>query len=778
MMDNSINEPRQLPAQHGSSGLVRAAEVMYRDVAPVTTISDKGPESGLVEYWRVIVRHRGTVALVCVLGGLAGFLLTLPQTPVYRAHTTIEVQGLNENFLNMKDVSPTSGGSLDPSNDILTQVKLIESQSLRERAVEKMKAHPPIAPIKVTNDRLAVWKKALRLRSAEPPKWDTALGMAAGSLAVRASGTTRIIDVASESTDPAVAADFANTLVNEFIEQDLESRLTSTGRTSEWLGRQLDDLKIKLEKSEDQLQTYAEAVGLQLAGTETKTGERENIANSKLKELQTEMLNAQGERVKAQSRYELISSAPVDSLPQVLDDTSLKTYQEKSADLRRQLAELATTFTANNPKVVRVQAQIDEVENALRRERSNVVSRIKNEYEAAVRRESLISIDYNAQLKLVNGQSSKAVHYDILKREADTNHQIYEAMLQKVKEAGIASAMRSSNYRIVDPAKPPGGPFKPNVSQSSMIGTLGGLLVGVLFVLVRERADRSLQQPGDAAHFLNVPELGVIPSDTAGSAARLYNGRSSDSTSVVPSVTDFEDVALATFKRRPSLLAESFHDTLTSILFSGQNGIQARVIALTSAAPSEGKTTVTSNLAAALADINQKVLLIDADMRRPRLHHVFGVSNDEGLSTLLKDQTPISGRPGSPIVMETEVPGLCILTSGPAISNASNLLYSPRLAELLRAARAEFDYVLIDTPPMLQIADARIIAQHCDSVIMVVRAGKTTRDAAKAAREKFQKDGTPVLGVILNDWIPGQNGYGYDSKYYDRYAKYYNVKRD
>jgi len=350
-------------------------------------------------------------------------------------------------------------------------------------------------------------------------------------------------------------------------------------------------------------------------------------------------------------------------------------------------------------------------------------------------------------------------------------------MLQKVKEASIASAMRASNYRIVDPAKPPGGPYKPNPTQSATTGSLGGLVLGILFVLVRERADRSLQQPGDAAHFLNLPELGVIPSDRAGTAARLYGAHSAVSLAAAQS-NEAQEVALATFKRRPSLMAESFHDTLTSILFSGQNGIQPQVIVMCSASPSEGKTTVSSNLAAALAEINQKVLLIDADMRRPRLHHIFGVANDEGLSTILKNHTPILGRPKPPLVVETEVPGLCLMPSGPAVSNASNLLYSPRLAELLRATRSEFDYVLIDTPPMLQLADARIMSQHCDTVILVVRAGKTTRDAARAARQKFQQDGTPILGIVLNDWIPGLNGYGYDSKYYDRYAKYFNVKRE
>ena len=163
-------------------------------------------------------------------------------------------------------------------------------------------------------------------------------------------------------------------------------------------------------------------------------------------------------------------------------------------------------------------------------------------------------------------------------------------------------------------------------------------------------------------------------------------------------------------------------------------------------------------------------------MRRPRQHGIFGTSNSEGLSTLLKSNTPILGCPKAPLLTATMVSSLSLVPSGPAVSNAANLLYSPRFAELIRAARGEFDYVLIDTPPMLQIADARIIAQHCDTVILVVRAGRTTRDAARIAKQKFQQDGTPILGTILNDWSPGVNGYGYDAKYYDRYAKYYNAQ--
>jgi len=232
-------------------------------------------------------------------------------------------------------------------------------------------------------------------------------------------------------------------------------------------------------------------------------------------------------------------------------------------------------------------------------------------------------------------------------------------------------------------------------------------------------------------------------------------------------------VALATLKRKPSMLAESFQNALTSILFSAHHGERPRMMAVTSAGPSEGKSTVVSNLAIALAQINQRVLIVDADMRRPRVHQIFGVSNEIGLSTLLNERSAVRARPQSAYFVETEVPGLVVLPSGPIATNASNLLYSPRLAELLGALRSEFDSILIDTPPMLHLADARVLGQHCDSVILVVRAGRTTRDAALAALKKLEQDGTSVLGTILNDWDPTGGAVGYGGTYYRGYSKYY-----
>lgn len=768
------NNPKHLPGGGGPPMVPdRPVEVM-QPAYYQPAYDDAASGGGLLEYWRLAIRNRWTLATAGVLGALLGFLYTVPQTPIYQASTTVEVQGLNENFLNMGNYSPTTPGySYDPSYDITTQIKLMESGAVKKRAMDRLLKQGG-APYAYPVGRFEAWKQALGLGQAEAVTKETAVAAAAGSLTIKASGTTRIVEVLCDSPDPRLAADFANAIVAEFIEESLDARWRTTEKTGEYLTRQLQDLKIKLEKSEDELQQYASAVGLQLTASDSKDGGKENVAEERFRALQSELLKAQAERMAAQSKYEMANASPAEALPQVLDDATLREYQSKLVDLKRQLAELNTTLMPANPKVQRVQAQIEEIEGALRREQSNVVRRLGNDYQSALRREQLLLAETNVQSRLVSVQAAKSVHYNILKREVDTNRSMYESMLQKVKEAGIASAMRASTYRVVDAAQAPSAPYRPRPGRMAFFGLLGGLVLGFGFVILRERADRTLQQPGDLTLYLNLPELGVIPSGKTAVTERLA-GRGA--AALLPGKGGEADkLELVTWKRKPSLIAESFRATLTSILLSGQNGERPRVIALTSAGPSEGKTTAASNLAIALAETNRRVLLVDADMRRPRLHAVFDLANDEGLSTLLQAKDPLKGRSLPASVRQTEVPGLFLLTSGPPSGNASNLMYSPRLSELIELFREQFDTVLVDTPPMLHLADARLLARYCDTVILVVRAGKTSRDMALAARQRFLEDGTPILGTILVDWSPGRNGVGYGSKYYDGNSKYYGKK--
>jgi capsular exopolysaccharide synthesis family protein len=728
-------------------------------------LEDQG--SGLLEYWHMLRRRKGTLVLIACLGLLAAVLVTLPQTPVYQARTTIEIQNLNENFLNMRDVSQTAneGGSNPAESDLQTQISILQSESVLSQVIAKLDLGKKLAAEK-NQGRLSAWRQALHLPQSKPASTVAdILPLVARNLKVRVQANTRLVEILYDSTDPLLAAAIANTLTAEFIRQNLDSRWQTTQKTGEWLTAQMEDVRIKLEKSEEQLQAYARAAGLMF------TSEKDNVADEKLRQLQQELSRAQADRVIRQSKYELATTASADSLPEVLDDPTLKDYQVKLTDLRRQLAELSSTLTPSHPSVKKIQAQVSTLEAALAQTRANVTHRIQNEFESAQRRERLLAASYDAQARVITEQSARVTHYNILKREVDNNRQLYDSMLQHVKEAGIASALHASNVRVVDPARPPARPYKPSLLLNSMLGLFAGGFLGIAFIVMRSRADRSIQAPGEASLYLDVPELGVIPSaDAALSRSFAYYRQARGAETKKPEKENLKSpVELVTWQKRPSALADSFRSTLASILYSGENGNRPRVVALTSAGPREGKTTVASNLALAVAEIGRRVLLIDGDLRKPRLHEIFHVSNAWGLSDLLEGTKPPEG-------LEAMVIGTCyrdlyLLPAGSVASSISNLLHSPRALELLQRMRQQFDMVIIDTPPMLQMSDARVLGKLADGVILVVRSARTTKETVAAAGQRLAEDGTRVLGTVLNEWDPrnaSHAGYGYGYQSYSR----------
>ncbi len=336
--------------------------------------------------------------------------------------------------------------------------------------------------------------------------------------------------------------------------------------------------------------------------------------------------------------------------------------------------------------------------------RVDILKRIRNEYDEAVRKENLLTTDYASQRSVVTGEGGKGIQYGILKREVESNRQLYDAMLQQLQQSSLASALRASNIQVVDPAKPPTHPYKPDVESSAGIGLLSGLVLGAAFVVMQERADRSIQDPGETQIFLNLPELGVIPADDTGTRFRLRfagskkvtadavnGGKNGQGCEPLANSHLGSRVELISWQRKPSIVAESFRATLVSILFSGENGSRPRVMVVTSAGPAEGKSTVVSNLGIAIAEVNQKTLLIDADLRKPRQHDIFNLKNDKGLSELLRSKDPVSTFLEGGIIQETDIPDLYVLTSGAASSAATSLLYSNRMPELIQKLRTEFE---------------------------------------------------------------------------------------
>jgi capsular exopolysaccharide synthesis family protein len=688
-----------------------------RPVRPAATAGANEPLS-LGQLLAPLRRRWGTVALMALCGMALALFIGFEQDPVYQATALLELQGINDDFLHLRELAPaTSENLLEPY--LQTQIKVLQSSELQARVAEKLKLRD--------RDEFRAspsWGAGL-FRTAVPPGRDQLLRELSRHLTVRVSGQSRVIEVLAESRDPRLASDLANAVSTEYVEYTVARRAINSRNTSEWLGDQLRDLKTNLEGSEEAMQRYARQEGL------LYTSETNNVAESKLQQLQEALSKAQAARMEEQARYERASASPADALPEVLDDGTLRDYQVKLTDLRRQSAELMSTLTPEHYRVQEVGAQIAELETALNRRRASVLGRTRNQYDSAVRREKLEAAAYAAQAGLVGQQAAKSVRYKSLKQEADSNRRLYESMLQKVKETGIASAVRATNVQVLNAATVPGIPARPNLPLYSAAGLLVGLAAGMTWVFARGNGGVRIRMPGEAASFLGYPELGAVP------YAREAAGGEEESCRAKPD----------------SPVAEAIRGALASVLLAAPAGQRSRVLVVTSASPGEGKTTIASNLAAALAETNQRVLLVDGHLRQPRLHGLFNVPNTGGLSSLLGDTASRLRHRAAERCVATDVEGLFLLPAGDGGTSMANRLYSPRLPQLLECLREQFDAVVVDAAP-LSLLDARPLARAADGVVLVIGARQTSQNAAQEALRRLQEDGTPVLGTVLNDCGP------------------------
>jgi capsular exopolysaccharide synthesis family protein len=716
---------------------------------------DPNERSQRFDLWGALRPRLPWIVAIVTLGSIGGFAFSASQTPIYQAHVSLEIQNPNVGPINLPIADMQAEEA--PEAYLPTQALILQSRTLQQKVYAKLasqKLSKPHAPGKTGILRGLLGKKKLTSPTDVPPV----------EVKINIENNTRIVELVCDSEDPEIASRYANTLANEYIDSNLQARWDAITQAREWLAQQLEETRKKLQDSESQLTEYGQASNLMF------TGDKESAEQDKLKEVQAALSEAQSARIEKQSAYQIASSTPADSVPQVLDNARLSEYQAQIADLRRQLAELTAQYTPQHPKVLKLQAQIDQLESTFNTERGNVLVRIRSEYQAALMRENLLTAAYRKQAQLVSDQTQQTIKYNILERDVETNRQMYDALLQKSREADVATAMRGSNVRIVDPAVTPTKPYKPNLMWGTLLGSVSGLAIGIVMIVVREGLDHTFKGPGDASFHLKLPELGVIPT---GNLA-LGSGQSYGPVTRIPGVAakrerpPYNEVELVTWQDKQSSMAESFRGTLTSILHSAESSVAPRVMLVSSAARGEGKTTVVSNLGIALAEINQRVLIIDADLRKPRLSEVFKIDNSWGLSDLLRESSSLRDCPLEALVQRTHIPNLSILASGPSSLSITNLLYSSRMMELLQRLRCDFDSIVIDSPPMLQIVDARILGRLVDGVILVCRAGKTDRDAVISAKTRLTNDGIPVLGTVLNAWdVKNSSRYPYDAYEYE-----------
>jgi succinoglycan biosynthesis transport protein ExoP len=769
---NSDPDPREL--------VLRGTAAPPGPVYSYQAQSINEPRSQLLEYWDALRRKLVMVGLLAAVGAGAGFLVAMLQHPLYRARTVLDIRNLNENLLNVRDGGGAGTGMAGtglPESYLQTEIKILQSESILKRALDRM----PKLQITTPGDKsLLLFSGLVRVPGPKQGSLSDLVADASRRIKVRALGNTRIVEILCDGRDGQIAANMCNNLALTYIAYNMESRHESTSETGQWLKSQLESVRLRLTQSEAELKDSARE------STLVFNSELDNPAQDRLRQLQAELSRAQAERISKQSEYEVLMTSAADALPLALDAGPIREYRMRLAELHRQVAEMSEIMKPEHYRVREVKSQITQFESALEKERKDLLSRMRTDYEAAERRETMLKAAYDRQIGTVSEHGDKAVRYEMLKRDVDSTRKLYEALLQRVEEVNLANAMRASTISIVDKAIPPTVPYSPNWPVSTGIGLFGGGCLGVGLAVVCSRSDRTLRDPGEAPSQLHIRELGVIPSARSGSLSLLLSKVRSDrpanghttllsngagSNQKYPTtirIRSDQAVELATWRGDQPLVAEAFCGAMNSLLFASVGGARARVIVLTSPDIGDGKTAVATNLAIALARTGRRVALVDGDLRQPRLHKVFDLDTGRGLASLLRGSEPVEELPDSALALPTAVDGLFVLPTAPAKGpDVSALLHSDRLSTLIRHLRGGFDVVLIDTPPMTLLSDARVVGALADGVLLVFRAGKTTRESAFAAQHCLRQDGIAVLGTVLNDWNARK------SKTYAKYLRHY-----
>jgi polysaccharide biosynthesis transport protein len=738
--------------------------ISYATVDPpiVENVSEPRAEgaSQVVAYWRVIQKRRWVVlsSLLIVVSTVA--IGTLKEKPVYQASALIEIDPEPPNVLNFKEILQLSASDVD--SYLETQYRILSSRTLAERVIKDLQLYkyPEFYRRLRLFGLIVSMPKAIPLASnQQPPDLDSDVYLNTvmnflSEVDVSPVRRSNLVEVRFSAQDPALASQIANRLASDYIDENLEVKWDETTKASEFLQQQLVKLKANLEKSDDALQAYAQKNSILFIA------EKQNLVNARLEQLQQEYTKAQTERFQKEALFNLVQSGQPQDLPGTLSNQLIQNLTAQQAEEERQYAELTSRVTPNYPKAVALYKQILTTRTAIEQEKKSLAHTIVDEYHSSLANEQYLGQALEQQKKEVNDIAEKTIQYNILKREVDTNKQLFENLLQRLKEAQVSAGLKASNIRIVDTADIPKAPIKPRTALNLVMGVLFGMGLGVGLAFFQEFLDNTVKTPDEVESLIRLPALGFVPifslNNKAGKGEKPGLGQGSGgrlATAMTPGIQSGRAVL------------EALRTLRTSVLLSASPA--PRMILLTSALPSEGKTTIAVNLGATLASLGSRVVVLDCDMRRPACHRATGVKNLPGFveclagrATLGEATTPVKG-----------IPNLYVIPCGPIPPNPAELLSSPLARDLFHALRPEFDYVLVDSPPLMSVSDGRILATLVDAVVLVVRANRTPYDVVRRARASLHGAGARILGVALNN--VDVKGAAYSYGYYHEYGNGY-----
>lgn len=717
-------------------------------------------EAILEKLWRILIKRFWVIAACTVIVTTFAIIVSLRMTPLYDAQARITINKESGDNLGLKDTS-SPDYFWDYTVELETQTRILQSDALAAKVIRdyQFDKTPFFRPKNPTSDSNSVVGSS----QTDQQEQNRLLAKFRGGLRVSTIPRTRIIEIHFVSPDPKLSAAVANAVADAYIQQNMRTKFETTMQTSDWISKQLSDLRLKVETSQEKLVRYQREHGI------VGVDEKQNIITSKLEELNRELTSAEAERIQKEANYRIAASGDPDLIVRLDSASVLEKLRLDHAAAQSQYAQLSTTFGPSYPKIVELKTQIDELDRQIKIESGKIAQRIKNEYMVALQREKMLRGEFEKQKQEANNLNESAIEYNIIKHDLDTSRQLYDGLLQRLKEAGVTAGLRSNNIRVVDPARPPAFPFKPNLPRNIMMGMLIGIMGGILLAFARESMDNTIGTPEQIEAISAWPALGVIPQDGSAlksSYYRFFRHSSPETTNKITEPTP--ELAMVVHTRPRSEAAESYRALRTSILLSSLGG-PPKIIMITSALPQEGKTTTSLNSATVLSQRGSRVLLIDGDLRRPRLHQILGLNPTPGLSNLLTG----SAQP-SEVIQQTQIPNLFCVPSGSIPPHPAELLASDLMREYLRAWREEYDHVIIDTPPVLSVTDAVMLSAYTESTVVVVRAGKTRKEALRRVHAILSQVKTRVLGVVINGVnmaAPEHYYYYYGKRYGD--SRYY-----
>jgi len=723
------NSPRALANYRGGGALSVDLLDERRETDP--------DEIDLLAYWHILVKRRRLIAGVLAGVVAVALLLTLMTQPMYRASALMQVEKEGPPIVATQGAMPFYDG-WDPEF-LTTQYELLRSRALAERVANEMNL--TAETLQGLNDPGWLGRVIGLLRPAPKAKAEDAnrpqsseallqqaTGIIQGGLSVDPIKQSRLVRLSFDSPDPAFSARVVNAVAEGFIASSLERRMGTTSYAKTFLEDQLAQTKGKLEESERKLVEFAQKEGLVNTGAEGTS-----LATQNLTELNGLLAEAQSQRIRAQSRWRQASGGG--ALPaEMLGTSSVGILQQQRAGLEGQYQQKLQTFKPDYPEMVQLKAQIDAINREIGAEMGRLRASVKAEYDAANANEGMLK----AQIANVRGEAldtdSRSITYNILKREADTNRQMYDSLLQRFKEVGAAGDVRTNNISIIDRAQG-GFRFKPNLFKNLAMGLLAGLLLGILLAFGLEFLDDTLKTPEDLEQKLRLAVLGVIPK-------------------LGPKVS------LANVSNDPrSSFSEAYRSVRTALQFATDHGVP-RSLLVTSPSPGEGKSTTALSLARNFAQLGKRVLLIEADLRNPSLHKTLGIKSEAGLSNLLSGANSLAD-----VTLATEEERLSVILAGPLPPNPAELLSGSKFISMLTVACERYDQVIIDGPPVLGLADSPILSNAVEGTLLVVTSGKTRIATAQQALKRLLAARGRIVGALLTKYDQKAAGYRQDFQY-------------